>query len=166
MEWDDRKESLYYQLNYDLRLPGRPTLERWRPYLRLLLTALCKAGCTSRLIWRGVKDPKGEKKAEYKVGQEVRWWALSSCTSKLETLTSNPQFFGTYGDRTLFCVLAERAVSIAEFSTLRGEDEYVLLPGTRLEVLGVGEAAPHLRIVVLREAESSFAWSDLGFLPS
>ncbi|WP_234042290.1 ADP-ribosyltransferase family protein [Streptomyces marianii] len=59
---------------------------------------------------------------------------MSSCTSELGVAKA---FLGSRGKRTLFEVVPARAVGIRDFSAFTGEDEFILLPGTRLKVTDV-----------------------------
>jgi hypothetical protein len=87
----------------------------------------------------------------------VTWWGVSSCTAKPAVARS---FLGGRGRRMLFEVVPCSAVSIRSCSAFTGEDEYVLVPGARLQVVEVTEAPDGLCHVRLAEAESD-VWKAL-----
>ncbi|CAF1384681.1 unnamed protein product, partial [Didymodactylos carnosus] len=97
MEWKSRERSLYYQLNETLRSKERAQLiDVWLPYLKLVLTALCKLPSVKQLVWRGAKvDLSGS----YKRGKKYPWWGFSSCTESIEVLQSKA-FLGKSGTQT------------------------------------------------------------------
>jgi hypothetical protein len=139
------ESPLYRQLNATLRDRDRTKARPWLPYLRLFLSAVEKLGTQGESLWRGVSR---DLRAEYPKGRVVTWWGVSSCTPKLEVARA---FLGTKGRRTLFEVTPRAAVSIRSFSAFTGEEEYVLAPGTRLEVTSVTNEADGLTHVRLNE---------------
>jgi uracil DNA glycosylase len=148
---------LYRQLNATLRDPDRTRATPWLPYLRLFLSATARlrgAGSVPASLWRGVAR---DLRREYPVGRTVTWWGVSSCTAKPAVARS---FLGGRGRRMLFEVVPCSAVSIRSCSAFTGEDEYVLVPGARLQVVEVTEAADGLCHVRLAEAESN-VWKAL-----
>ena len=96
-------------------------------------------------LWRGVALALA---AQYPHGRTVTWWGVSSCTPNLQVARG---FLGTKGRRTLFEVVAHRAVSIKKYSAFTGEDEYVLAPGTQLRVTQVKAEGDGLTLVRLEE---------------
>lgn len=88
---------------------------------------------------------------QYPVGETVTWWGVSSCTSELSVARS---FLGSRGKRTLFEVTPARAVGIRSFSAFTGEEEYILAPGTQLEVTDVTTERGGLCTVKLTEVET------------
>ncbi|MFI9328338.1 ADP-ribosyltransferase domain-containing protein [Kitasatospora sp. NPDC052868] len=60
---------------------------------------------------------------------------------------------GSRGKRTLFEVLPARAVGIRSFSAFTDEEEFILPPGTRLEVTDVRAERNGLCTVQLTELE-------------
>lgn len=62
-----------------------------------------------------------------------------------------PCLSGGAGRRTLFEVRPARAVGIRAYSAFTGEDEYLLAPGTRLEVSGVKTDRSGLTTIALTE---------------
>lgn len=73
---------------------------------------------------------------------------MSSCSTNLAVAKS----FGSGG--TLFHVKAKNAVPIMKLSAYKSEEEYVLAPGTQLEVLKVEMQSKSLIEIFLEEKES------------
>ncbi|MEM9075007.1 MAG: ADP-ribosyltransferase domain-containing protein [Myxococcota bacterium] len=122
------QSSLYRQLNATLRHPDRSRIEPYLNYLRLFASALSKISTRTRSLYRGVAL---DLRRLYPKGGSVVWWGVSSCTPKLSVATG---FLGNSGKRTLFRVATHSAVSIQAFSAYKQEEEYILRPGTQLQV--------------------------------
>lgn len=118
---------LYKMLNEALRSKDRKKVQDYFLYLRLLLSALEKMTATTKKLYRGVAL---DLKDQYKVGSEVTWWAVSSCTPDLKVASS----FSGGSKSTLFIIMAMTAVGIREFSEFKAEEEFVLGPGTQFAV--------------------------------
>lgn len=103
----------------------------------------------TRPLWRGVSL---DLRAQYPVGRTVTWWGVSSCTSEPKVARS---FLGSRGKRTLFEVTPARAVGIRNFSAFTGEEEYILTPGTQLEVTDVESERGGLCTVRLTEVHDA-----------
>ncbi|NBE83347.1 ADP-ribosyltransferase domain-containing protein [Micromonospora rubida] len=125
------ESAFYRQINATLRNPDRSRILPYLPYLRLLFSAVSRLPARKEPLWRGVSL---DLRAQYPLGQTVTWWGVSSCTSKLSVAQA---FLGSRGKRTLFEVLPVRAVGIRRFSAFTGEEEFILAPGTQLEVTDV-----------------------------
>lgn len=118
---------LYKLLNDALRSRDRQKATKYFSYLRLLLTALDKIPRFSKMLYRGVAL---DLSSQYKLGTEVTWWAVSSCTPSLKVASS----FGGSSQRTLFLINSSRSVGIQEMSQYKDEEEFVLAPGTSFTV--------------------------------
>ncbi|MFE9094876.1 ADP-ribosyltransferase domain-containing protein [Streptomyces sp. NPDC007264] len=141
-------ESAFYQeINATLRSPDRTRLVPYLPYLRLLFSAVSQLPVRTEPLWRGVPL---DLRAQYPLGQTVTWWGVSSCTSDVDVAKS---FLRSRGKRTLFEVVPARAVGIRDFSAFTGEEEFILLPGTQLEVTDVKDEGRGLCTVRLTELE-------------
>jgi uracil DNA glycosylase len=136
---------LYRQLNATLRDPDRTRIVPYFPYLRLFFAALGKLKGHTESLWRGVAL---DLRAQYPNGGTVVWWGVSSCTSKLAVAKG---FLGGSGKRMLFEVTPVQAVGIRNFSAFTGEEEYILAPGTRLQVTDVATERSGLCTVKLEE---------------
>ncbi|MEV4517581.1 ADP-ribosyltransferase domain-containing protein [Dactylosporangium sp. NPDC049525] len=125
------ESAFYRQINASLRSPDRTRIVPYLPYLRLLFSAVSRLPARREPLWRGVSL---DLRSQYPAGQTVTWWGVSSCTSKLSVAEA---FLGRRGKRTLFEVHPVRAVGIRRFSAFTGEEEFILTPGTQLEVTDV-----------------------------
>jgi len=139
-------ESKFYKdINANLREVNRTKILPFFPYLRLLLAAFEKLAPKPLDLWRGVKL---DLKKMYPVKQTVVWWGISSCTPKKAVAEG---FMGTSGTRTLFRIMPKCAISIMSFSAFKGEEEFILPPGTHLLVESLTTDSSGLTTVVLRE---------------
>ncbi|MCC9311491.1 uracil-DNA glycosylase [Kitasatospora sp. RB6PN24] len=139
------ESAFYREINAILRSPDRIRLVPYLPYLRLLFAAVSQLPAHCEPLWRGVAL---DLRSQYPVGKTVTWWGVSSCTPKLGVAQA---FLGSRGKRTLFQVLPLRATGIQNFSAFTGEEEYILLPGTQLQVTDVRTERGGLCTVTLSE---------------
>lgn len=143
------ESAFYREINAVLRSPDRGRLVPYLPYLRLLFAAVSRLPARTAPLWRGVSL---DLRRQYPLGRTVTWWGVSSCTSKLGVAQS---FLGSRGKRTLFEVRPVRAAGIQKFSAFTGEEEFILLPGTQLEVTDVRVERGGLCTVTLTELEEA-----------
>jgi len=141
------QSPLYRKLNATLRDPKRKKAEPYFGYLRLMFEALSKLPSFSGSLYRGVGL---DLRKQYPKGGTVTWWGVSSCTPKLSVAKG---FLGSSGKRMLFEVEASRAVSIKDFSAYQKEEEYLLAPGTQLQVVDV-KTTKGLTTVKLEELDA------------
>jgi hypothetical protein len=153
MEWTPTSSSLYAVLNRTLRLEDRDQLKPWFPYLKLFLTALYKIPSKVDRVWRGVKGV--DLSTAYPTGQKCTWWALTSCTTSIEVLTS-PIYLGDLGVRTLFSIDCKNGKTIGSHSIFQHESEVLLLPAIHLEVLGQLPAGGGLHIIHMKEIDPPY----------
>ncbi|MER7584728.1 ADP-ribosyltransferase domain-containing protein [Kitasatospora sp. NPDC097691] len=139
------ESAFYREINAVLRSPDRTRLVPYLPYLRLLFAAVSRLPVRTEPLWRGVSL---DLRRQYPLGKTVTWWGVSSCTSKLGVAQA---FLGSRGKRTLFEVRPSRATGIQNFSAFTGEEEFILLPGTQLEVTDVRTERGGLCTVTLTE---------------
>lgn len=139
------ESAFYREVNAVLRSPDRTRVVPYLPYLRLLFSAVSRLPARTEPLWRGVSL---DLRAQYPLGRAVTWWGVSSCTSELAVARS---FLGSRGKRTLFEVVPRRAVGIQRFSAFTGEEEFILSPGTQLEVTDVKAGRGGLCTVRLTE---------------
>ncbi|MCX4744797.1 ADP-ribosyltransferase domain-containing protein [Kitasatospora sp. NBC_01287] len=142
------ESAFYREINAILRSPDRSRLVPYLPYLRLLFAAVSRLPARTEPLWRGVPL---DLRAQYPLGRTVTWWGVSSCTSKPGVARA---FLGSRGKRTLFEVRPLRATGIQDFSAFTGEEEFILLPGTQLEVTDVKSERGGLCTVTLAELEA------------
>ena len=151
------QSEFYPTLNQLLRNRDRSALIPFFPYLQLMLTARSKLPKYTGSVWRGVKGV--DLRAQYPKDKEVWWWAFSSTTKQLQTLT-NPQFLGTSGVRTVFMIEIVHGVDLQRYSAFQGvasEAEVLLYPGTKLKVVDAMEMGGGLFQVHLREVPLTVA---------
>ena len=145
MQWPPIEDSLFIRLNQALRATNREALRPWFAFLKLFLTALYKLPSSRTTVWRGVQGGLGR---QYRKGQSVIWWGISSCAAALSVVE---QFVGQSGQRTIFSIEVEKAKFIRHYSYFKEEDEIILLPGTYLKVVDTVRAAPDLTIIHMKE---------------
>lgn len=139
--------SFYRTLNKILRTEDRRAATPWFPYLKLLDTAFQKLPTVKRCVWRGVAGHVG---SQFKRGQELVWWSVSSCSTDIDVIK---QFLGTKS--TLFMIECLNGKDISAYTNYPKEQEVVLLPGTQLRVRGhVLDASNTLQVVHLEEIEN------------
>ena len=126
---------IYRELNKALRdMDRRAVKSRYFSYLRLLfesfnfLKGVTKSKPTE--LWRGVGVDLSK---DYKVGQTITWWGVSSCTSDEDVARNFAG--GCAGDSTLLTIRTTSGVDISEISFYQDEKETLLAPGTQLKVL-------------------------------
>jgi hypothetical protein len=125
-------------VNAALRSEDRNKVKSIKNFIWLLMTGLRLSPKTeSKVLYRGVRE---DLSAQYTEKRTITWYQISSCTSRLDIL-ENPLFLGKTGDRTIFSIeLASktRARCIATFSSVQHENEVLLPPNTRLQVVRCG----------------------------
>jgi hypothetical protein len=141
------ESAFYREINAILRSPDRGRVVPYLPYLRLLFAAVSQLPARAEPLYRGVAL---DLRAQYPLGKTVTWWGVSSCTPNLAVARN---FLGGRGKRTLFQVRPLRATGIQDFSAFTGEEEYILLPGTQLEVTEVKAERGGLCTVTLTELQ-------------
>ncbi|CAF3303013.1 unnamed protein product [Rotaria sp. Silwood2] len=156
MEWDPSHPSLYSVLNRTLRLEDRRKLIPWFPYLKLVFTALFKLPSTRCTVWRGVR---GDLRSHYQQGDNVTWWAFSSCTTTINVLETD-QYLGTSGPRTLFAIDCLNGKDIKRHSYFVQEEEILLLPCTHFQVISHLSSMENLYIIHLREIPPPFMFLE------
>ncbi|KAI0561469.1 uracil-DNA glycosylase [Gracilaria domingensis] len=122
--------ALYSRLNRALRNADRKKVQCYYSYLLLFLLGhdkLPRARDISEL-YRGISK---DLTSSYSEGKVVTWWGVSSCSSNKDVA----QFFA--GGGTFFIIKSKTAVPIMDLSAHKSEEEYILAPGTQLEVTRV-----------------------------
>mmetsp|Transcript_8775 Transcript_8775/g.18981 ORF Transcript_8775/g.18981 Transcript_8775/m.18981 type:complete len:975 (-) Transcript_8775:238-3162(-) len=138
---------LYRRLNEALRHPNRNKVQVYFEYLRVFMEAYGKMKPKPISIYRGIGKVLA---SQYKVGSEVTWWNVSSCTPNISVAKN---FGGGHPGGTLFHVKAKTAVPIMHLSAYQSEEEYVLAPGTVLKVNEVKKQAGNAVQIFLEEEE-------------
>ncbi len=148
----ENSPSFCSELNKTLRAEDRNKIKPWFPYLKLIMTALSKIPSTCRTIWRVVKEDLQEN---YKKGEKITWWAFASCTSSIE-IYQDQHFIDTSCKCTLFSIECSSGKGIRHYSRYPLEEEILLLPGTRLEVIAQFSIQKDVHIIHLRELKPSW----------
>eukprot|EP01103_Thecamoeba_quadrilineata_P016006 TRINITY_DN5227_c0_g1_i1.p1 TRINITY_DN5227_c0_g1~~TRINITY_DN5227_c0_g1_i1.p1 ORF type:complete len:599 (+),score=47.59 TRINITY_DN5227_c0_g1_i1:28-1824(+) len=151
LEWDEGG-NLYYMLNQACRSRNRKGLTQYRCYLKLLLSGLAKLPpVEGQTVWRGMR---GELPAYYlknhEAGKEIWWWGVSSCSTDKQTAM---EFFieetKSAKHRHLFEIrINSHAVSLEELSAHPYENEIVLLPARRFQILSIEENSDFTHIIL------------------
>jgi hypothetical protein len=152
MEWDPYSECLYFALNTTLRAKDRHKLKPWFRYLRLILSGLSRLPSKTCHIYRGVQVNLSEK---YRTGTKPVWWALSSCTTKIDVLQSEA-FLGSTKERTLFSINCISGKDIRLHSYYENEYEILLPPACQFIVQGCLNQGHGLNLIQLQEIKPLF----------
>ncbi len=105
-------------------------------------------------VWRGVAKDVHEN---YREGDEITWWSLTSVTSSFDVLQS-AMYLGREKVQTIFSIETKYGKSIREHSHLENDEEIILLPGINLKVMEISKQGDGIHIIHLREI-GSFAGS-------
>jgi hypothetical protein len=116
--------SFFQCLNNALRAENRHALKPWFAFLKLFITALEKLPSTKSTFWRGVS---GDVRSKFVDNDVQTWWSVNSC-SVAPTVVE--MYLGETG--TVFAIDAIHAKDISTFSVFSHEQEFVLMPGTRV----------------------------------
>jgi hypothetical protein len=112
------------KLNDRLRAENRDELVPWFAFLKLFIDALGKLPSLAITVWRGVTSNIHFNSAEDSV---QTWWTVNSCSKDLKVIEC---YLGGMG--TVFAIEAIHGKDIAKYSAIPGDQEVVLMPGTRL----------------------------------
>ncbi|CAF1168637.1 unnamed protein product [Rotaria sordida] len=152
MEWIPSDQSFYIHINTALREANRDKLIPFLCYLKLVLTALWKLPPMKATVWSGVK---GDLSTQYSIGKEFVWWGFSSCSESRQFLEQE-KFLGKTGVKTLFRIECETGKSIRAHSYCKTENEILLLPATRLQVISQMDSSNGAIVIHLKEIKSPF----------
>lgn len=164
MEWEPFDESVYYILNDTLRSEDRNKLKPWFLYLKLVLTALSRLPSISLTVYRGVKSQIESEGEKYETGRSIVWWGFSSCSVD-RNISAKDQFLGETGRRTLFLVDCVNGKNICKHSYHKTENEVLLLPATKVQVIENINCGDGLHQIHLKEIQSSFILRELISTP-
>lgn len=127
IDGDDPNRSIITQLNRWLRSEDRKSSEPWSSYLNLLLGALNKLPSVKKTVYRLAH---GNVIDRYREHQELTWWGVNSCVSKIEEVYTSQM---VYERQTLFIITCIHGKDISHL-TDSSLQEIVLLPETHLRV--------------------------------
>jgi hypothetical protein len=121
--------AIYRQLNQVLREEKRTQVRKFFPYLRMLLEATRRLPTRKAQLWRGLSVDLSK---QYRVGETITWWGVSSCTS--DEGVARAFAGGCGGHSTLLTIDTVTACDISQITFYSNERESLLLPGTQLKV--------------------------------
>lgn len=139
-------------VNRALRAGVSIHLERWLPYIKLIITALNKLPSYKGKIWRCTR---GNITLRY--DKNCLWSGFSSCTGTPEVIEG---FFDKSSTYTIFEIECVNGKRIRDYSDNSHHDEVLLLPGTRLQVINTVYQGNNIYVIHLREEGSS--WLQLN----
>ena len=149
-----QETHFFRHLNEHLRGTDRSKIEPYKPFLKLLVTALHKIPPSANILYRGVAKSLSQLPQKFEKGKSVVWWAVTSTASHVSVL-ENPMFMGKSGPRCLFTIKATSARDIQRYSAMGStEREFVLPPGSCFVVEDILDAGSGLTIVQLVEDAS------------
>jgi predicted DNA-binding WGR domain protein len=126
--------AIYSELNTLLRSENRSMLEKYMNYLRMFLEALVRLPKNNVTLWRGISV---DLSTQYKVGDTVTWWGVSSCTSAKSVAEGFMHSCG--GNCSFLTIDSKTATDISEISFYSSEKESLLAPGTQLLVKSINK---------------------------
>jgi len=162
MEWEPYTYSLYYILNSALRSEDREQLKPWLLYLKLILTALSRLQSIRLTIYRSLKLDTKIEYERYQEGKDVFWWGFSSCTTN-KNISQKVHFLNPMGTRTLFIIDCSQGKDIGPHSYNKNDQEVLLLPGTRFEVVSCDHRRDDLHKIYMKEVEVQSVFLKLLF---
>ena len=119
--------AIYKDLNKVLREEKRKAVEKYFKYLRLLLDSADALPQKKVQLWRGIGCA-----LNYKEGDTITWWGVSSCTSEQKVARNFMNNCG--GDCSMLTLDTKTAIDISPMSFYSSEKESLLMPGTQLKV--------------------------------
>ncbi len=135
----------YETLNGILRVENPPDLVPWFDFLKLFITAVQKLPShkTTTTVWRGLANLKASNFIE---GQMFTWWNVNSCSTYPSVAAGFTCDMGV-----LCCINTIYGKDIRTYSAKNGEEEVVLMPGTRLRVKDKMPDSKDVSVVYLEE---------------
>ncbi|CAF3703444.1 unnamed protein product [Rotaria socialis] len=141
--------GLYKKLNEAIQDKRRHALKRWFRYLKLFHVSLNKLPSSQESVWRGInQDITQDKSEQLEIGKTLTLWRVTSCTLNIKVAQS---FMQEKGHNTLLMINCKNGKCIHNHSSYPSEKELILLPGTRLKVVGDPFQLPGIHIIHLKE---------------
>ncbi|CAE8682953.1 unnamed protein product, partial [Polarella glacialis] len=100
-------------------------------YLRLFFESMSALPKQKMKLWRGMSVDLHQN-PQYKVGNTVVWWGVSSCTSDVNVAKNFAK--GCGGKCSIITIESETASDISDITFYSNEKESLLRPGTQLKV--------------------------------
>ena len=123
--------TIFYRiLNSSLASRNEEMYLPFFPFMKLFLSGVYQRPLVPTMtVYRGINKSMLDT---YPVGKSVCWWQITSTTDNLGAVSD---FLGKQQKQhTIFAIKTRCLVSIAKFSAIPAEDEYILLPLTFLKV--------------------------------
>ena len=162
MESEPYTSSLFYILGSALRSEARDQLEPWLLYLKLILAGLSRIQSIRATVYRGLKLDTKIEYERYQEGKDVYWWGFSSCTTN-KNIAQQEYFLNSTGTRTLFIIECAQGKYIGSHSYNRNDQEVLLLPGTRFEVVRCDHRRHDLHKIYMKEVKTKSAFPQALF---
>lgn len=143
-QWHGQQESLYSHLNRTLRTETRENPMPWFSYLKRFLTALPKLPPIEDTIWRVIR---ADVNKEHEIDRTSTWWNFSSCTGKEEICNR----FKGLDEHTKFEIKCINGRNIQKYSSMKMENEILLIPGTCLRVISKHPVGKNRHMIHLEE---------------
>ncbi|CAF0784524.1 unnamed protein product [Adineta steineri] len=138
-----------WYLNDAFQTEKRRVLKPWLSYLKLFVNAMEKLPSTTKTLWRSLAT---DNPLIFYEGSVYTWWNITSCSLNVKMT----QYYLNRQIATVFAINAINAKDISKFSAYPDEQEVVLIPGTRLGVVGGPlHFRDHFTIVHMQEEENS-----------
>jgi len=123
--------AIYQDLNKCLRDENRTKLKKYFKYLRLFFESMDHLPKRNVKLWRGLSVDL-HTNPQYKVGNTVTWWGISSCTADINVAQNFAK--GCGGNCTVITLETTTASDISDITFYSNEKESLLSPGTQLQV--------------------------------
>jgi hypothetical protein len=150
MEWSPKENSFCYFIDKVLRTNDKQQLQPWLLYLKLIFHALSKLQSKHRTVYRGVMS---NVSANYPQGRTIVLREFTTCATSVKTLEDEQSFRNT-GTRTLFAIECESSKDISQHSFRKTNDEILLMPGRRLQVVSCLNPDNDFYIIQMKEITS------------
>jgi hypothetical protein len=131
MSWKPVNKCLHNALNAVLRSEDRTKLEPWFLYLKLFFSALERLPPLHQTVYRGIKQ---DMQKDYKEGETIIWWGVSSCTASVDLIQSEV-FAKTTDARTIYEIECSSAKDIHNHSWQPADNEILILPAIQFKVV-------------------------------
>jgi hypothetical protein len=150
MEWSPKENSFCYFIDKALRTNDKQQLQPWFLYLKLISHALSKLKSSHCTVYRGAMR---DVSVHYPKGCIIVSPEFTTCAASVNTLEKE-QNFGNTGTRTLFTIDCESSKDISKHSFRQTEDEILLMPGRRLQVVSCLNPGNELHVIQMKEITS------------
>jgi hypothetical protein len=146
LKWKTSQSSFSFILNETLRSQSLQELRPWLLYLRLFINALSKLPSTSlRTVYHGLRT---DVTREYLKGEKFIWRDFVSCTSSIDFATDS---LYENEPKVIFIIECYSAKDISKYSFNNNENEFILYPERKFQVISSFNYVNQLKLVQLKE---------------